>query len=95
MTKIEALVNGEVPTARKVKLAKAEYARFMSYVEDKARNRKKMLGKLDDGDFFSGAMSAMYALEMQPPASWVFGIMCNRPELYGMEEKSGKRTTKV
>lgn len=52
-------------------------------VEKHALARKKNFGKeFSEPDFFAGAMSAMCAIEEDwiPPA-WVFGIMCNRPEL--------------
>lgn len=95
MNKIEALVEGKAIPAKTIKLMDEERERMINYVEEKARDRKRSMGKLDDADFFCGAMSLMYALGMEPPAGWVFGIMCNRPEMYGMEKKSGKRTTKV
>lgn len=57
----------------------------MAKVEEVARSRKKMQGKLDVGDFFAGAMAAMQAMgDPQPPAAWVLGIMSGREEMYGM-----------
>lgn len=45
-------------------------------------------------DFFAGAMSAMNALGMAPAPGWVFGIMCDRPELYGSHIKRIKGDTR-
>lgn len=57
----------------------------MKKVEETARSRKKAQGKLNVGDYFAGAMAAMGAMgEKSPSASWVLGIMSNRPEMYGM-----------
>jgi len=87
---IERVVNGEPLTACKINLTDKERGVMIEYVEAKARSRKNSIGKLDDADFFCGAMSLMYALGMEPPTGWIFGIMSNRPEMYGMGDKNAK-----
>ena len=93
-TKIEQVVQGSAVESKTVKLTDEERSRMINFVEHKMKDRKKSIGKLDDADFLCGAMSTMYALGMEPPTGWVFGLMCNRPEMYGMEETSGKRKKK-
>ncbi len=94
MSKIEQVVKGEAVQATVIKLTDEERGRMIDYVEHKMKDRKRSIGKLDDADFLCGAMSTMYALGMEPPTGWVFGIMCNRPEMYGMEAASGRRKKK-
>lgn len=94
MSKIEKVVNGEAIPATTIKLTEDERGKMIDYVEHKMKDRKRSIGKLDDADFLCGAMSTMYALGMEPPTGWVFGIMCNRPEMYGMEAISVRRKKK-
>ena len=83
-------MEGQYIPAKIIKLTDKERSGMIDYVEEKARSRKRSIGKLDDADFFCGAMSLMYALGMEPPTGWVFGIMSNRPEMYGMGDKNDK-----
>ena len=94
MSKIEQVIKGEAIQAATIKLTDEERGRMIDYVEHKMKDRKRSIGKLDDADFLCGAMSLMYSLGMEPPTGWVFGIMCNRPEMYGMEDKSVRRKKK-
>ena len=76
---------------KKVELSKRVLGKLIDYVETTARKRKASIGKLKEDDFFCGAMSVMYALGNPPPTGWVIGLMCDRPDMYGMEDKNGRR----
>lgn len=89
--KIEDVVAPDPNVAVKVSLNNEERVKLMDIVEQHARKRKAAIGKLKEDDFFCGAMAVFFALGMEPPPSWVFGIMGNRPEMYGMEAKSGRK----
>ena len=72
---------------KQVELEPVQRKAIIEYVEEKMRNRKEKVGKVKVDDFLCGAMSVMFSFGMEPPPSWVFGILCNRPELYGMGKK--------
>ena len=74
----------------KIALTPEERTAIVEYVQEAARRRKKGVGKMNEADFFCGAMSVMFAVSQQPPPGWVIGIMSDRPEMYGMEKKRGR-----
>ena len=67
MSEIKKLDNYQVPTPEQIHQMKE------TLIENaKARNR--CIGKVNEGDFFSGAMVVMYMIGIEMPPEWVMNI---------------------
>lgn len=72
------------------------YARVVEQVEEIGLSRMRSQPRMDEADFFAGAMAALTALGMKPvqyPAGWTLGILFGRPPLARRMQREAEQST--